>query len=177
MHPFYQDNYQFCPRCGQKLHQEAENLACNGCQFKIYNNPAVAVMVLIINQEKNQILLSQRKFEPFAHDWDTIGGFIQAGESAEQAIHRETEEEIGVQVKILDFLGSYPGNYEAGPTGSPVLDLAYVAQITGGEIKANDDVLQAKWWDFDHLPTNFAFERNKAAILLLINQIKEGVYA
>lgn len=177
MHPFYQANYHFCPKCGQKLQPEADYLACNGCHFRIYDNPATAVMVLIINSEQNQVLLSQRKFEPFANDWDTIGGFIHTGENAEQTAQRETEEELGVKIKILGYLGSFSGTYEAGPTGSPVLDLAFAAQISSGEIKAQDDVLQAQWFDFKQLPKNFAFERSKLAIQILESNINKGIYA
>jgi len=80
---------QFCPHCGRSIH--------------IYKNPLPTVDILI--QRKDRILLIKRKNFPYG--WALPGGFIDYGESAENAAVREAREETELEVYDLRLLGVY----------------------------------------------------------------------
>lgn len=168
MHQFYLQNYQYCPRCKAKLKQKADGLLCPVCNFSVYDNPALGTIVLF--EQNKKILLAKRKFNPHAGDWDSIGGFVQSNETAEQAALREVKEEIGVEAKIIKYLGSLTGKY----AGIPVLDIVFWAQIKDGQATADDDVAEIKWFNLNNLPKNFAFIRVQTAIQLLKKELQNS---
>lgn len=89
--------YHYCPRCGAPLElrqaDEQNRLVCTNGDFIFYQNPHAAVGALIIN-EKNEVLLVERKDEPMKGFWDVPGGFVDWGESSREAIIRELVEEL-----------------------------------------------------------------------------------
>lgn len=161
MHSFYKKNYLYCPYCQTKLQTVADYLSCPKCQLAVYDNPAPATVNLFTQDKK--ILLAKRKHEPMAGAWDSIGGFMKNGESIEQCALRETKEELKVEAKIIKYLGSFCGEY----AGVPVIDFVFWTKIIKGEPQASDDVAQIEWFNFDNLPSNFAFERTLLAVDLL----------
>lgn len=132
--------------CGNLTAKKNDSLfVCNeGHQNWI--NPASAVSVFIIKDSK--VLYGTRSNEPGRGKLDRPGGFIEVGETAEQAALREVKEELGVDVSLLDFLGSYATLYQ----GRPNLNFAFVAEITGGELVAGDGMDDFTWLGDDELP-------------------------
>src|SRR6516162_1006284 len=100
--------YSHCPYDGELLCADPrlskEHLSCPRCGFVDYNNPKPCVAIMIVDQGK--LLLARRAVEPAKGMWDIPGGFIDAGESAEQAVVREALEETALQVEVAAFLGS-----------------------------------------------------------------------
>jgi NADH pyrophosphatase NudC (nudix superfamily) len=150
--------FLFCPYDGQRLAPRTDDEGttrpcCPVCGFIDYANPKPCVAVLI--EQDGRLLLGRRAKEPAKELWDILGGFIDAGETAEQAIHREVEEETGLHVLIGRYLGSFPDTY--GPRGVPTLNLGFVTVPTGGTLRPASDVAELRWFAPAELPTAWAF--------------------
>src|SRR5258708_1836973 len=92
------NRYRFCPYDGGELavhpSKERGRPYCPNCDFVDYNNPAPCVAILILRT--GDVLLARRALDPSKGKWDIPGGFVDAGESAEQTVEREALEETGL---------------------------------------------------------------------------------
>ena len=91
-------------------------------------------------------MLARNKF--FPENWySTLAGFIEAGETAEEALRREVLEEVNVSVKNITYFGSQPWPFPSQ------LMLGYFCEYESGEIKIEEAELEdAKWFKIDDLP-------------------------
>ena len=107
------NDFNLCPMCGSKTIQNKNDRRwfCPDCGFDLYCNIAAAVGV-IIQDSKHNILFEVRAKNPRKGYVAFPGGFIDADESAEEAVERECMEEIGAKVKNVKFLCSNPNTYE-----------------------------------------------------------------
>ncbi|OGY22268.1 MAG: hypothetical protein A2126_03490 [Candidatus Woykebacteria bacterium GWB1_45_5] len=157
--------FKFCPKCGGSLVKKSFHrhirLVCGRCGFIFYQNPKPTVGVFIVKDKK--VLLAKRGIEPFKDWWDSIGGFIEAGESSQETATRETKEETGLDIKLIEILGTGKDVY----AGQPIVSTAFLAEIVGGKISPSDDVSQLKWFYLENLPEKIAFEGNKKVLDLL----------
>ncbi|RLF33327.1 MAG: hypothetical protein DRN07_02895 [Thermoplasmata archaeon] len=103
------------------------------------------------------ILLVQRKHEPFRGKWALPGGFVEYGETVEEAVLREFEEETGLSAHITRLLGVYsdPARDPRGHTVSVVFILS-----AEGEPRAGDDAAAARFFHVNDLPP-LAFDHEK----------------
>jgi len=103
---------KYCPKCGSvNFKKECDRwLKCSDCGFHFFINSAAAVAALVVN-DKGKLMLVTRGVEPNYGKLDLPGGFIDPGESAENAIKRELMEELGLKVKTLKYIGSAPNEY------------------------------------------------------------------
>lgn len=105
----------------------------------------------MIFDEAGRVMLAKRKFEPYKGTWQSVGGFIGLDESLEAAAIREAEEELGVAVRIENFLGSFPEVYEFGGVAVPFLAIYFVAKIVDGEPRPSDDVAEIGYFTREEL--------------------------
>jgi ADP-ribose pyrophosphatase YjhB (NUDIX family) len=98
----------------------------------------------------NKILLSVRKFDPYKGELDLIGGFMENGESAEEAAIRETKEETGLDIKIESYLNSYADEYGEG--GEWTIGMTFIVKILRGEMKPQDDIADLVWIEIADIP-------------------------
>ena len=120
-----------------------------------YPRPAVTVDAITFRPTVDgsyEVLLIQRKHEPFKGMWAFPGGFVDEGEDPNDAVHRELEEETkitGMKFSQLGFWGR-PGRDPRGHTVS----LVYwgVSQNSDLTPEAADDAQKAEWFPIDHLP-------------------------
>lgn len=131
-----------------------------GCGFIDYANPKPCVAVVV--EDQGRILLGKRAHEPSRGLWDILGGFIDAGETAEEAVVREIREESGLEVRITRYLGSFLDDY--GPRRLPTLNLAYAATPCGGAAGAASDIAELCWFAVEELPTVWAFPHQPRVI-------------
>jgi 8-oxo-dGTP diphosphatase len=152
----------YCPRCGtlmdRRIVDDREREICPACGFIFYHNPVPAVGVVVALAGK--VVLVRRRYEPRAGCWALPAGFMELGESAEDAAIRECHEETGLLVRVDHLLGVY--SYGEGQrTG---LLIIYAATATGGELAAADDATEAGVFALDALPTPMAFPTHLQAI-------------
>ena len=116
--------------------------------------PAVAVLIT----RGSSVLLARRAVEPRKGKLDIIGGFVDPGESAEEAAKREVKEETGLELDLgsLRYLGSLPDTY--GQTNLATLNLGFSVEIAEGEPKPDSDVKALLWWPIDDPPEEMAFQ-------------------
>lgn len=139
-------NHQYCGRCGV-LTQRAEGelvRVCGRCDLSVY--PRISPCVIMLVHRGDKILLAQRPGRQSS--WYTVqAGFIEAGESAEQAVIREVREETGLSVDNLRYFGSQPWPFPGQ------LMLGYIAENREGELQPDpEELANADWFDCRDLP-------------------------
>jgi 8-oxo-dGTP diphosphatase len=156
--------WRTCPRCGHELAREHRSVECPNCGLAVYANPAPTASAIVVDEE-GRVLLARRSGDPGAGLWDLLGGFIEEGEDALAALHREIREETALEIEPLEFLGGYPDRY--GEDGIYTLNLYWSARIVGGELEIDDDELsEVAWFAHDELPSEeeFAFANTVQAL-------------
>ncbi len=128
-----------CPKCGHHL--------------KSYKNPLPTVDIII--EAKGGIVLIERKNKPFG--WALPGGFVDYGESLEEAAVREAREETGLEINLKQQLKTYsaPDRDSRHHTISTV----FIATADGSP-RAGDDASKADIFIQQHLPS-LAFDHEK----------------
>ena len=159
-------SFKYCPRCATplELHEEERAKVCNKCAHHQY--PRISPCIIVLVRKGEQCLLAHAaKFA--SGRYSTLAGFIEAGESAEQAVHREIMEEVGIRVKNVrySFSQSWPFPHS--------FMLGFTAEYDEGQITPDGiEILDADWFDPDKmpvLPPRFTIARR------LINQFLEEI--
>jgi ADP-ribose pyrophosphatase YjhB (NUDIX family)/GNAT superfamily N-acetyltransferase len=142
----------------RRIIDDREREICPACGFIFYRNPVPAVGVVVALE--GNVVMVRRRYEPRAGCWALPAGFMELGESAEDAAIRECHEETGLLVRVDHLLGVY--SYGEGQrTG---LLIIYAATATSGELVAADDATEAGAFALDALPTPIAFPTHLQAI-------------
>lgn len=113
------------------------------------------LMVDVIIPSEEGIVLVRRGSDPFEDQWALPGGFVEIGETVEEAAIRETAEETGLAVEISRLVGVY-SDPDRDPRGHNV-SVAFVVQVLGGDLVASSDAAEVAVLDpetvelaFDH---------------------------
>lgn len=109
--------------------------------MKEYRNPTPTVDIIL--QRDSKILMVRRKKDPFKGQLALPGGFINEGETAEEAARREAIEETSLEVEPIEILGVY-----SDPKRDPrkhIMSIVFVGIIVGGSDKAGDDAESIEW--------------------------------
>ena len=143
---------------------EARVLSCPSCGFQLHFNPAVAAGV-IVSRADGRVLLLKRALEPAKGLLGIPGGFVDVGEQAEQAVHRETREETGLEVDDVHYLGGWRNVYSWRGVDYPVLDLYFTARAREGQTAhAHEEVEACLWLRTEEIdPAALAFDSTRAA--------------
>jgi NAD+ diphosphatase len=138
--------HAFCGRCGSPTDYSATELArtCPSCGAMFYPRLTPAVITLVRNGP--EILLARgRNFG--SNFYSLIAGFVEPGETIEQAVEREVLEEVGITVKDVAYAGS-----QSWPFPSQLM-LGFTANHASGEIQVNEaELTDARWFRIDDLP-------------------------
>ena len=129
---------------------------------KPHRNPTPTVDTII--QKDSQILIVKRKNEPFRGYFALPGGFVNDGETVEDACRRETKEETSLDIELVDILGVYsaPNRYPRGH----IMSTVFIAKISQDNEKiealAHDDAEAIDWMNLEDVDnTSFAFYHEK----------------
>ena len=138
-------SHKFCGRCGTptQLDEKDMMLKCPECGQVHYPRIAPAIIVAIRNEGK--LLMAQHSY----HDtirYALIAGFVEPGETIEEAVHREVLEEVGVKIKNLKYQRS-----QSWPFPNSLM-LGFTAEYESGDIKVDgDEIVKAKWFKKDEI--------------------------
>ena len=109
---------------------------CSACDYTQYFSPFTAVGALIVDADDHMLFIVRAK-APGVGKLGLPGGFVDAGETAEQALVREVLEELNLTLVHYNYLASFPNEYAFRGIKAPVTDLFFVAQVaTFDDIKA-----------------------------------------
>jgi ADP-ribose pyrophosphatase YjhB (NUDIX family) len=101
------EDVRFCPRCGKEADvRYPRSLLCPHCGYGAYYNPK-PVAAAIPHDAQGRVVLLRRGFDPGRGLWTFPGGFVDLGESVQDAARRETREEIGIEVELDGLVGVY----------------------------------------------------------------------
>lgn len=139
--------HRFCGQCGQPTQAMSGESAmvCEPCGLRFY--PRVSPCVIVLITRGPEVLLAQGTRHRSANWYSTLAGFVETGESLEQAVHREIREEVGVEVSNLRYQGSqtWPFPHQ--------LMLGFWADYAGGEIRPEPgEIADARWFHVNELP-------------------------
>ena len=143
-------NHQFCSRCGSSIQRYQADLAahCEQCQLQQYPRLSPCIIVLVCRQtEQGEQCLLAHAAHFSSERYSTLAGFIEAGETAEQAVAREVREEVGIEVDNIRYWKSQSWPFPHS------LMLAFYADYAGGELQPDGhEIIKAQWFDPQHLP-------------------------
>ena len=130
--------HRFCGACGKRMeHLAGERAMRCACGHTAYPRISPAMMVLV--KRADAILLAHNAAAPPGR-MSALAGFLEAGESIEDAIHREVYEEVGLQVKDLRYFASQSWPFPHS------LMIAFTAEYAGGEVTLHDQEIDAARW-------------------------------
>lgn len=136
---------QYCGKCGSKtqLQNRHMTLKCPKCGRSIHASIYPAIIVAIHKDDK--LLMARHSYDTRV-EYALIAGFVEPGESIEDAVHREVMEEVGLKIKNLEYMGS-----QSWPFPNSLM-CAYKAEYDSGDIKVDhDEILKAKWFSKDEV--------------------------
>lgn len=168
----------YCPECGSHSLSSSDNhqFVCQECDFVYFHNVASAVMAAVVREHNGtQLLVATRSREPGKGLLDLPGGFVDPDESAETALRRELQEEIGVSPESFHYLTSFPNTYPYRTVVYKTCDLVFkVTLLPNAKVQAADDVESLEWITLSDLDTErFAFESTKRAVVALKQHLNQ----
>ncbi|WP_343862318.1 NAD(+) diphosphatase [Aliiglaciecola litoralis] len=144
----FRRTHRFCGQCGSAMNQVDWEMAthCHTCNHRCY--PRISPCIIVAIRKQNKILLAQGKAQKERKMFSILAGFVESGESLEQAVHREVFEEVGIKIKNLQYFNSQPWPFPHS------LMMGFLAEHDSGEIEVDgNEILEAHWYDIDEMPS------------------------
>lgn len=138
--------FKFCPRCAIPMETHKREFAkmCNSCGHHQY--PRISPCIIVLVSKGDQCLLAHAAHFQKGR-YSTLAGFIEAGESAENAVKREVFEEVGIRIKNVKYAFSQSWPFPHS------LMLGYHAEYDSGELTPDGiEIMDAQWFKVDELP-------------------------
>lgn len=131
--------HRFCPVCGSALTTQSAGyvLQCHGCGRQHFPRTDPAVIMLVTDGDR--ALLGRHRSWPPGR-FSTLAGFVDPGESLEQAVAREVMEEVGVEIGEVSYFGNQPWPFPAS------LMVGFFARATSTEIDVDGDEIESARW-------------------------------
>jgi NAD+ diphosphatase len=153
---FWHSQRKHCGACGALLHNDAADCSrvCPSCGSAFF--PVLAPAVIVAVRRGDRLLLAHnRKFRDGMYS--LIAGFVEAGENLEQAVAREVQEEIGIDVDHIRYFGS-----QSWPFPNSLM-LGFTADYAGGDIQPDGvEISDAGWFEvgaFPEIPSGGSISR------------------
>lgn len=142
---FWDNNTHFCSTCGAPMEMHTDiSKRCTKCGREVWPQLATAIIVLI--HRGDEVLLVHAK--NFKTDfYGLVAGFVETGETLEEAVRREVMEETGLTIKNLTYFGSQPWPYPCG------LMVGFMAEYVSGDVTLQySELSKGGWFNRHHLP-------------------------
>lgn len=140
-------NHKFCSHCGHltEVHPTEYAMVCPSCRYHQYPrvNPCI---ITVITRGDDEILLAKSVHNK-TNIYGLIAGFVEVGETLEEAVQREAFEEVGLKLKNIQYMSSQPWPFPSN------LMVAFRAEYESGEIKLQEEeIADAQFFKIDQLP-------------------------
>ncbi|NVK54127.1 MAG: NAD(+) diphosphatase [Alteromonadaceae bacterium] len=139
--------HRFCGRCGNHTQPVDWEMAvqCHQCGHRCY--PRVSPCTIVAIHRGQELLLARGVRHRDPNMYSILAGFVESGESLEQATHREVFEEVGLKIKNLEYFGS-----QAWPFPHSLM-VGYFAEYDSGDIVIDKrEIVDANWFNVNDLP-------------------------
>lgn len=123
-------HFGHCPACGYNSNAVIEEtvFSCENCKLEMHFSPVTSAAAVIQNHKGN-VLFIRRKKEPHKGKLGLPGGFVNPGETLEDALLREVREEVGIDLDSWSYLGGWPNKYSYKSVIYSVTDIYFVAKV------------------------------------------------
>jgi ADP-ribose pyrophosphatase YjhB (NUDIX family) len=136
---------RFCPRCAQPATVTyPRSITCPHCGYGAYYNPKPVAAAIPVTQT-NRIILLRRAFEPGKDLWTFPGGFVDLGETVEEAARREAKEELDIAIELGALVGVYSRAEER------TVLIVYAARAIERP-RTTEEALEVRGFDRDDIP-------------------------
>lgn len=143
---YHHREHQFCSRCGARMEERESELAkgCPECDFTSF--PRVSPAVIMAVTRGDEILLGRAPHFPKGV-YSTLAGFVEPGETLEEAVRREVYEETGITVDNIEYFSN-----QAWPFPHSIM-IGFKAQYRSGTISVDtSELTDARWFSLDNMP-------------------------
>jgi NAD+ diphosphatase len=143
---WFADN-RYCGCCGAAMAPTAGDraLTCSACDHVRY--PRIAPAIIVAVTRGNRLLLARSGRFPGQRMFSVLAGYVEPGETLEECVRREVQEEVGVRVRDIRYFGS-----QAWPFSGSLM-IGFTAAYDSGRIRADgSEILEAHWFPPDRLP-------------------------
>ena len=140
-------NHKLCSHCGHatEIHSKEYAMVCPACGYHQY--PRVQPCVITIITKGDDELLLAKSAHNKSNMYGLIAGFVEVGETLEEAVQREAFEEVGVKLKNIRYMSSQPWPFPSN------LMIAFHAEYDSGDIQLQvEEISDAQFFKFDQLP-------------------------
>ena len=161
--------HRFCGRCATPTEEAPGERArkCPACGLLAFPRLAPAV-IMLVEREDGRALLARNAMFP-AGMFSCLAGFVEPGETLEDAVRREVREEVGIEVGEVDYRGSQPWPFPHQ------LMIGFGGRYVSGEITVDEtEIAEAHWFTPDDAP---AFASNMSIASRLIDGWRTGASA
>jgi len=138
--------HRFCGSCGKPMIRHASEYAmrCESCNRDDY--PRISPCIIVVVTHGDKCLLARQAHWPPGR-YSAIAGFIEIGETAEQAVCREVYEEVGLEIDSVRYISSQPWPFPSQ------LMMGFIARAKTTEIEVDGvEISEAHWWHYQQLP-------------------------
>jgi len=157
---YWRSNHTYCGQCGSPMIDSEKERArlCTKCHNLVF--PRISPCIIVLIKRGRDMLLARSPHFPEGV-FSTLAGFIEPGETIEQAVVREVKEEVGVEICHLQYLCSQPWPFPDS------LMLGFIADYASGDLHLDHDEIEAaSWFNTDHLPPQMPNEMSISRYLI-----------
>jgi NAD+ diphosphatase len=140
----WRSRHRYCGLCGALTapRNAGHMLACTSCGAEFF--PRIDPAIIVVVTDGTKALLGRQASWP-AGRYSALAGFVEPGESLEQAVAREVEEETGVQITQARYFASQPWPFPAS------LMLGFHAEASAGPVRLDGELEDARWFELEEL--------------------------
>lgn len=138
---------RFCGRCGRLMEDKGDERAkiCTACRAVVFPRISPAVIMAVLRDDR--ILLARSTRFSVSKMFSVLAGYVEVGETLEDCVRREVREEVGIEIRNLQYFGSQPWHYSSS------LMIGFTAEYAGGEITPDlSEIAEAGWFARDRMP-------------------------
>jgi 8-oxo-dGTP diphosphatase len=164
---------RYCVVCGTDLGGLAAPCRCHNCGHEYWRNPKPCGGACVVNNEN--LLLVLRANDPGAGLWDLPGGFCDPEEHPLATTHREVQEETGLTLHSMKYLGMWIDTYGNEDPPEITLNIFYLAQAHRPELaRVSDETVEVRWFSPEDIPMDTLAFSNVEQAIRCWSELRDG---